>query len=78
MKNYFWQVEQDKTNVDLTRRLKGLRHHVVDEPVCVGDASSLELLLVLILIDLLEDILEAPVVYLSRRQKHNEHADQPR
>lgn len=33
----------------------------------VGDAACLELLLVLVLVDLLEDVLEAPVVDLQTR-----------
>lgn len=49
----------------LTGRLEGLRHHVVDEAVRVGDTAGLELLLVLVLVDLLEDVLEAPVVHLK-------------
>lgn len=51
----------------LTSRLEGLRHHVVDKAVGVGDATRLELLLVLVFVDLLEDVLEPPVVDLSTR-----------
>lgn len=49
----------------LTGRLEGLCDHVVDEAVRVGDAAGLELLLVLVLVDLLEDVLETPVVHLE-------------
>lgn len=62
-----------------TCRLEGLRDHVVDEAVRVGDASRLELLLVFVLVNLLEDVLEPPVVRLlpeaqrpRQGTKHNE------
>lgn len=50
----------------LTGRLEALSHHVVDETVRVRDAPSLELLLVLILIDFLENVFETSIVQLRK------------
>ncbi|CAG9096414.1 unnamed protein product, partial [Plutella xylostella] len=46
-------------------RLHGVRHHVVDEPVLVPDAGRLVRRAVFLLVDLLEDVLEAAVVLLQ-------------
>jgi len=50
-----------------TLPLHGRGDHVVDQPVLVGDASGLELLLVLGVEHLLEDVLERAVVRLEDR-----------
>lgn len=49
------------------RALECLRDLVVDEPVLVLDAELIELLLVRLLVLLLEDVLESPVVLLHDR-----------
>jgi hypothetical protein len=47
--------------------LQGRGHHVVDQPVLIGDAGGLELILELGVEDLLEQVFEAPVVALHDR-----------
>mmetsp|Transcript_18322 Transcript_18322/g.24471 ORF Transcript_18322/g.24471 Transcript_18322/m.24471 type:complete len:322 (-) Transcript_18322:405-1370(-) len=48
-------------------RLDAVGNHVVDEAVLVPETGSLELRLVVLLVDLLEDILEAAIVALEDR-----------
>nr|GFC44720.1 hypothetical protein [Tanacetum cinerariifolium] len=50
-----------KVTVPLQRR----SHHVVNQAVLVGDASFLELSEVILLVDFLEDVLEAAIVLLQ-------------
>ena len=49
---------------EATLALNGLGNHVVNETMLVVNASSLELRLVGALVDVLEDILEATIVFL--------------
>ena len=50
---------------EATAGLDGIGDHIVDETVLVPETSGLELLLVVGLVDLLEDVLEATVVSLE-------------
>ena len=50
---------------EFTRGFEALGDHVVDQPVLIPDASGIEILFVLFLVDVFKDILEAAVVPLQ-------------
>jgi len=50
---------------EFTRGFEALGDHVVDQPVLIPDASGIEILFVLFLVDVFKDILEAAVIPLQ-------------